>query len=201
MMEKLNLKQAVVVEGRYDINALKRVCGSLIIETGGFRIFSDKEKLALLRRLALERGLIILTDSDPAGFVIRNHLRGALGDGDIRHAYIPELSGKERRKRAPSKLGLLGVEGMEDEIIIEALKRVGTQDDLPRNPEKITKAELYEAGLSGRDYSARRRAKLLAAAGLPSSMSANAMLEALNLFYTREEFQKLLNGLDLSDIT
>lgn len=195
-MNKLIIRQAIVVEGRCDINALKRVADAMIIETSGFRIFSDKEKLALLRRLANDRGLIILTDSDSAGFVIRNHLRGALPKDGVTHAYIPSVKGKERRKRTPSKEGLLGVEGMEDAVIAEALERAGASFVPAGTVGNITKADLYGDGFSGRSNSAKRRAALLASANLPSGMGVNAMLEALNLFYDRDGYNQLVKSLD-----
>jgi len=189
---KKRVREILVVEGKYDKNAVSQVVDCTIIETGGFRIFSDKEKLSLLRRLAEKRGLIILTDADGAGFLIRGHLRGKLSNVNIKHAYIPDVTGREKRKRAPSKEGLLGVEGMTPEIILTALERAGaTFDDeipSPQLHDSITKADMYEVGLSGTPDSAQRRDELKARIGLPARLSASALLDVLNALYTREEF-------------
>lgn len=190
-----SVREVVVVEGRYDKNALKQVVEATVVETGGFGVFNDKERIALLRRLAKERGLIVLTDSDGAGFVIRNFLRGAIPKDQIKHAYIPDIYGKERRKTAPGKEGKLGVEGMKPEVLLSALERAGaTFEDggAPRERQPITKAELYELGLTGGKNSAERRAALLKKLSLPEHMTTNAMLEALNLLCGREELMKLM---------
>lgn len=188
---KRKIKEVIVVEGRYDKNTLKQVVEATVIETRGFGIFNDRERLALLRRLAAERGLILLTDSDGAGFVIRNFLKGAIPREQIKQAYIPDVYGKERRKAAPGKEGKLGVEGMPPGVLLEALERAGATDDTanpPRSP--LTKADFYALGLSGGADSARRRRALLKRLGLPERMSANALLEAVNLLYGREDFLK-----------
>ena len=185
------VREVIVVEGRYDKNALKQVVDATVVETGGFGVFNDKERLALLRRLAAERGLILLTDSDGAGFVIRNFLKGAIPKSQLKQAYIPDIPGKERRKAAPGKEGKLGVEGMSPAVLLDALTRAGatfedgttTQDRAP-----ITKADFYELGLTGAPDSAARRATLLKKLRLPEHMTANALLEAVNILYTREEF-------------
>ncbi|MBR6115532.1 MAG: DUF4093 domain-containing protein [Oscillospiraceae bacterium] len=183
----LKIREAIVVEGRYDKIALEPLVDTEIFTTDGFGIFRDAEKLALLRAVAEKRGLIVLTDADGAGLVIRNRLRGCIGDAWLRHAYIPDVPGKERRKIKPSRAGTLGVEGMAPEVLRLALERAGAtprEDERPR----VTKADLYAAGLSGaRDASARRRA-LQKALGLPANLSANALLDALNSLYSREEF-------------
>ena len=184
------IREVIVVEGRYDKNALKQVVDATVVETRGFGVFHDKERLALLRRLAEERGLILLTDSDGAGFVIRNFLKGAIPRDRLKQAYIPDVYGKERRKAAPGKEGKLGVEGMPPEVLLKALEQAGAsfEDGAPgkeRHP--ITKADLYELGLTGGPDSAARRAALLQRLGLPERMTANAMLEALNILYSREE--------------
>jgi ribonuclease M5 len=199
---KKRLREALVVEGRYDRIRLLSVVDALIVETDGFGIFRDKEKRALLRRLAEERGLLVLTDSDAAGFVIRDHLAGFLPPEKIRHAYIPELRGKERRKTAPSKEGLLGVEGVPGEVILEALRRAGATfeedaapaapDDAPRAGAPITKQDFYADGLTGAPDSAARREALLRRLSLPVRLSANRMLQVLNALYTREEYRELL---------
>ena len=186
------VKEIIVVEGRYDKHAVLSAVDGIVIETSGYGIFSDGEKISLLRKLAEKRGLIILTDSDSAGFLIRGHLKGMLDGTAVKHAYIPDIHGRERRKRAPSKEGKLGVEGMSRDVILGALVRAGatfsdTGAPVERN-EPITKTDLYLAGLSGTDGSAERRAALLARLGLPERLTANGLLDVLNALYTREEF-------------
>lgn len=191
----LKIKEAIVVEGRYDKNTLSQVVDATILETKGFGIFKDKAQLRLLRRAAQARGLIVLTDSDGAGFVIRNYLRGVLPPERVKHAYIPDVPGKERRKAAPGKEGKLGVEGMSPELLLEALRRAGaTVEGETAAPTRgrITKADLVELGLSGGVGSGEKRLTLLKKLGLPEHMSPNAMLQALNLLYTREELEALL---------
>ena len=148
------VREAIVVEGRYDKNALSQVVDAVILETAGFGVFKDQERLALLRRLAQQRGIIVLTDSDGAGFVIRNFLKGAIPPEQVKHAYIPDIRGKERRKRAPGKEGKLGVEGMPPQLLLEALERAGAtflDGDGPRSPRgELTPAQLYVLGLTGR---------------------------------------------------
>ena len=197
----LKIKEAIVVEGRYDKNTLSQLVDAIIIETRGFGIFKDSERLSLLRRLAEERGLVVLTDSDGAGFVIRNFLKGAIPPQQVKHAYIPDLFGKERRKRQPGKEGKLGVEGMRPQVLEEALRRAGVTlldresgEQPPRRA--ITKADLFAAGLSGGPDSASRRQALLRRLDLPEHMTANAMLEELNVFCTYEEFQKAVSDLE-----
>ena len=187
------IREVIVVEGRYDKNALKQVVEATVVETGGFGVFNDKECLSLLRRLAAERGLIVLTDSDGAGFVIRNFLKGAIPKDQVRHAYIPDVYGKERRKTAPGKEGKLGVEGMAPEVILAALERAGAtfeDDAVHREHTPITKTDLYELGLTGRPDSASRRSALLKRLALPERMTTNAMLEALNILFSREELME-----------
>ena len=183
------IREVIVVEGRYDKNTLKQVVDATVIETRGFGIFRDQERLALLRRLGQERGLILLTDSDGAGFVIRNFLKGAVPKSQLKQAYIPDIPGKERRKSSPGREGKLGVEGMSPAVLLEALERAGaTEEGTPGNRQPITKAACYGLGLTGRPDSAARRAALLRKLRLPEHMTANALLEAVNLLYTREEF-------------
>ena len=194
----VKIQEAIVVEGRYDKNTLSQVVDAPILETGGFSIMKDKQQLELFRRVAEKRGLIIFTDSDGAGFVIRNFLKGAIPGKYLKHAYIPDVLGKERRKRAPGKEGKLGVEGMTPEILIECLYRAGAtiegQSDIPANSGEITKQDLMRLGLSGGKNSSMRRKCLLQALKLPEHMSANAMLQALNLLYTREQLEVYLSG-------
>lgn len=191
----LKIREAIIVEGRYDKNTLRQIVDAPILETSGFGIFNDREQLALLRAVAETRGLIVLTDSDGAGFVIRRYLRGAINPALVKHAYIPDIAGKERRKASRSKEGKLGVEGMCPEVLIEALRRAGAtiEGETPRRSMgEITKADLYAAGLSGGPGSAEKRKRLLRALKLPERMSANAMLEALNALMSRDQFLQLL---------
>ena len=186
----IRIREAIIVEGRYDKNTLAQVVDAPILETSGFGIFHDSQRLALLRRLAETRGIIVLTDSDGAGFVIRNYLRGAIDPAQVKHAYIPDVAGKERRKRTASKEGKLGVEGMRPEVLLEALRRAGAQaEDSPEPPDPITKTDLYLAGLSGGADSAARRRALQQELGLPEHLGSAGLLQALNLLMTREEFQ------------
>ena len=185
------IKEVIVVEGRYDKNTLHQVVDATVIETHCFGVFNDKERLALLRRLAAEKGLILLTDSDGAGFVIRNFLKGAIPKEQLKQAYIPDIHGKERRKAAPGKEGKLGVEGMPPSVLLEALERAGaTFEEGPAAPpsNSLTKADFYALGLSGGPDSGARRAVLLKKLGLPERMTANALLEAVNLLYNKEDF-------------
>jgi len=188
----LKIKEAIVVEGRYDKNTLSQMVDTVIIETKGFGIFRNKELLPLLRRLAERRGLIIFTDPDGAGFVIRNYLKGAIDPKLIKNAYIPDIQGKERRKRSPGAEGKLGVEGMRPEQLEEALRRAGATfegggDLHQRSGNMITKADLYAWGLSGRPDSASRRQYLMRRLELPERLSASGLLEVLNALYSREE--------------
>lgn len=188
------LKEVIVVEGRYDKNTLSQVVDAVILETSGFGIFNDKAKRRLLQTLAETRGLIVLTDSDGAGFLIRNHIRGCVDPKLVKHAYIPDIYGKERRKAKTSKEGKLGVEGMRPEVLLDALIRAGaTFDDSPNDTccERITKADLYARGLSGGTGSAEKRRQLLKRLDLPERMSADAMLDVLNALMDREAFYRL----------
>ena len=190
----VKIKQAIVVEGKYDQNTLLQLVDATIFQTRGFGVMHDKALLELLRKAAKMTGLIIFTDSDGAGFVIRNFLKGALPKEGVLHAYIPDIPGKEKRKRAPGKEGLLGVEGMTKEILLEALENAGADlgGEAAKKPgDTITKFDLYTAGLSGRPDSAAKRAAFLEKLRFPAHMSANALLDALNLLYTREEFLAL----------
>ena len=187
----IKLRQAIVVEGRYDKNTLAQIVDAPIFETGGFGVMHNKELLAFLRRVAEKRGLIILTDSDGAGFVIRNYLKGALPKEHVLHAYIPDVCGKERRKAQPGKEGKLGVEGMRPEVLLAALKNAGAEpEDTPQPTPKITKTDLFLAGLSGGKESAEKRRQLQHRLLLPEHLGSNAFLDALNLLMTREEFLK-----------
>ena len=188
----LDVKQAIVVEGRYDANKLRQLVNAPVFETSGFGVMNDKKLLSLLRRVEEKRGLIILTDPDAAGFVIRNFLRGALPRDRVLHAYVPDVYGKERRKEKSGKEGKLGVEGMDGETILRALQNAGIQaNDSGKAHDPITKYDLYTCGLSGGSGSRARRLRLLKALDLPEHMSANALLQALNVLYDREEFLRI----------
>ena len=189
------VREVILVEGRYDKNTLAQVVDALILTTEGFGIFKDKEKTALLRRLARERGVVILTDSDGAGLVIRNHLKGILPPEGVKMAYIPDVPGKERRKRSPGKEGKLGVEGMTPEVLLQALERSGATVEAkrPQGEPPFTKAALYALGLSGTPQAARRRRALQQAMKLPENLSANALLEVLNILSTPDEVERLLS--------
>ena len=191
------IRETIIVEGRYDVNTLKQYFDAHIIETSGFGIFNNEEKRKLIEKLAEKNGIIVLTDSDGAGLVIRNFIRGAVKSGSVKHAYIPEVEGKEKRKTTASKAGLLGVEGMSREIIEESLRRAGAtfDDGEIRKPSDITKQDMYFAGLSGNAESAVKREKLAKLLGLPKLMSANALLAAINMIYTREEFETAVSKL------
>lgn len=195
----VKIEEAIVVEGRYDRNTLSQIVDATIFETNGFGIFKNKEQMALLRTVAQKRGLIVLTDSDGAGFVIRNHLKSAIPGAYLKHAYIPDIAGKEKRKAAPGKEGKLGVEGMRPEVILEALRACGatfdneTQDS-PRTA--ITKQDFVELGLSGGTDSSVKRLCVQKAMNLPEHMSANALLQALNLLMTADELRNLVTTLE-----
>ena len=190
----VKIKEAIVVEGRYDKNTLSQIVDAPILETSGFGIFKDKAQMALLRRIAQTRGLIVFTDSDGAGFVIRNHIKSAIPGKYLKHAYIPDIPGKEKRKSAPGKEGKLGVEGRSREIILEALRRAGATIEGEEVPQscRITKQDLMSLGLSGGPDAGAKRLALLKKLNLPEHMSPNAMLQALNLLYSLEELEQIL---------
>ena len=220
---KLRLKEAIIVEGRYDRIRLSGFIASPIIETGGFRVFKDKERQALIRSIAERRGILIMTDVDSAGFVIRNFLRGIVPADRVKHAYIPTVIGKERRKAEPSKEGVLGVEGLDREALIESIRSSGSQivgeglappektkslplgkgavaleatektQDLTDNT--ITKLDFFEYGLTGSENSARHREEVLSSLGLPKYLTVNAMISAINCLFTKEEFEEYLRSL------
>ena len=187
------VREVVVVEGRYDKNALSQVVEGVIFETRGFGIFRDRERLALLRRLTAERGAVLLLDSDGAGFVIRGKLKGMLPTDRVKQAYIPDVYGKERRKKAPGKEGKIGVEGMTPAVLLRALEQAGAtfEDGETAAPgEEITKADLYAMGLTG-PGSVERRQALLRALELPEHLTVNGLLEVVNVLYGREEFLQI----------
>ena len=193
MEEKIKIKEAIVVEGKYDQIKLSRLFDTLIIPTNGFDIYKNKSKLNMLKQVAQKSGIIILTDSDSAGFRIRNHIRNCLGDVSVKNAYIPEIEGKEKRKDTPSKEGFLGVEGISDEIIVNAVMSQTQQID--QTGEKITKTDFFELGLTGGEESGQKRAKLCKKMGLPVKISANQLISALNNIYSKEEFLNLIEDL------
>lgn len=195
----IRLKQAIVVEGKYDKIKLSSILDATILETGGFRIFKDKDKVALLRELAVRVGLVVLTDSDAAGFQIRNHIKNCVRTGKIYHAYIPELLGKESRKRQPSAAGTLGVEGVPVQVILTALARAGIDAQVGERGRLVTKADLFEDGLSGGVGSHALRISLLASLGLPRYLSANSMLDVINTMYSFDEYKGLLTQLQRTD--
>lgn len=194
----VKVKEAIVVEGRYDKNTLSQILDAPILETSGFGIFKDKQQMALLRRIAETRGLIVFTDSDGAGFVIRNYIKSAIPGKYLKHAYIPDIYGKEKRKAAPGKEGKLGVEGMTREVILESLRRAGAtiegEQTVPLR--QITKQDLMELGLSGGADASAKRLKLLKKLNLPERMSPNAMLQALNLLYNLEELTTIVEAME-----
>ena len=193
----VKIKEAILVEGRYDKNTLSQIVDAPILETNGFGIFKDKKQMALLRQVAERRGLIVFTDADGAGFVIRNHVKSAIPGKYLKHAYTPDIFGKERRKDKAGKEGKLGVEGMKPEIILEALRRAGATVEGEEAPvsRSITKQDMMELGLSGGADASAKRLALLKKLNLPEHMSANALLQALNLLYSLEELQKLVSEL------
>lgn len=186
----IKLKEAVIVEGKYDKIKLSSLVDGLIITTDGFGIFKDREKRELIKALAKKRGIIILTDSDSAGFLIRSHIKGFVSDGEIKNVFIPDVFGKEKRKSAPSKEGKLGVEGMDRELLENALKKAGIVEQKTNpNAKKVLKSDLFEDGISGGADSKAKRTRLLKELGLPERMSANALLETVNALYSFEEYK------------
>ena len=189
-----SVREVIVVEGRYDKNALSQVVDAVIIETSGFGIFNDAEKRKLLQTMAEARGLIVLTDSDGAGFVIRNYIKGCVDPKLVKHAYIPDIYGKERRKSVASREGKLGVEGMKPQVLLDALIRAGATFDDEENKKsapRISKADMYARGLTGRDGSAEKRVRLIKQLGLPERLTADGLLDVLNATMSREEFLTL----------
>ena len=195
----IKIDKPIIVEGKYDIIKLSRIVDGLIIKTDGFGIFKDKEKQLLLRRLAGEKGIIVLTDSDSAGFLIRRFLKSSIPEDRITHVYIPDVYGKEKRKTQAGKEGKLGVEGISEAVLLEAFRKAGVICDETDTEERrlITNIDLYEAGLMGRDNSKEKRVKLMKALALPERLSTSSLLKILNTFVTFEEFTEKLKELDL----
>lgn len=205
----LKIEEAIVVEGNYDKVKLSSVVDTLIVTTDGFSIFKDKEKLAFLRTLAQKRGLIVLTDPDRAGFLIRNYIKQGIDPRNIKQAYIPDIYGKEKRKQQPGKEGKLGVEGVDIELIVRALEHAGatfldsptpiqgidSPDSSAAQQRLVTKFDFYSDGLSGSPQSAQRRRDLAHRLGLPQRISANLLLDAINSLITYEQYRKLVDSL------
>lgn len=191
MNEKLKLSQAIIVEGKYDKIKLSNLVDAFIIETNGFSVFKDKEKLSFIRRIANERGIIVLTDSDHAGFMIRNYISSGVPKDKIINLYIPDVYGKERRKTEPSKEGKLGVEGMSKEILLKTLKSVNVEYSEGNNPNPVTNYDLFALELSGTPNAKQNKKKLLKKLDLPEFLSTNSLLSYINSSMTKEEFQKI----------
>jgi len=191
----MKIKEVIIVEGKYDKIKLDSLIDATVIATDGFRLFKDKDKRELIKMYALKRGIVILTDSDSAGFLIRNHLKGWVDTKCIKNAYIPEIKGKEKRKEKPGKEGLLGVEGMTKEIILDALKKAGCTEGEGQSLTPVTKADLFACGLSGSEKSDLLRKEFMKKAGFPSKLSANAFLEAVNSFLGKEQFMEIIKTL------
>lgn len=190
----IEIKEAIIVEGRYDIQTLKQCVNTVILQTGGFRIFKDKERLQMIRKIAQKRGILILTDSDGAGLVIRNFLKGAIPTNQVKHAYIPEILGKESRKRHASKAGTLGVEGMSQDILKNALIAAGATilGDEQKTIKQLVKADLFALGLSGQSGSEQKRKALLKKLNLPQYLSSNALLDFLNAVSNKDEIFEII---------
>ena len=209
-MNRIKLKETVIVEGRYDRIRLSELIESPMIETGGFRVFKDKEKQELIRAVAKRRGILVMTDVDSAGFVIRNFLRGIVPQDQILHAYIPTVKGKEKRKQEASKEGILGVEGIDRDALIESIRNSGahivsvgeglappdyTDTEVKIVQSEITKIDFFDYGLSGCANSAQHREEVLTSLGLPTYLTTNAMISALNCLFTKDEFEQYLSQL------
>lgn len=192
----LKLKEVVIVEGKYDKIKLSQILDALIIDVGGFNIFKNKEKVQMIKKLADKNGILILTDSDHAGFMIRNYLNGIIPQGKIKHAYIPDIIGKEKRKKTYSKERKLGVEGVDDKIILDAINKVSLKkEEKTNNIKEITKMDFYEDGLSGRDNSSDKRKKLLKKLNLPENLSQNALIKVLNKTISYDEYKRVVEEL------
>lgn len=198
----IKIKETLIVEGKYDKNKLKQIFDAQVIQTNGFEIFKNDDNLNFIRELAKNTGIIVLTDSDGAGLVIRNYIKGAINEGRILHAYIPDIHGKEKRKTKPSKENTLGVEGIKDDIIIEAVLNAGAtvlgenKEKKEKNGAEVTKMDLFLDGLSGGENSAKRRRKLKKILNLPQNLSQNAMLDAINTMHMYEKYKSALKELD-----
>lgn len=192
----LKLKEVVIVEGKYDKIKLSQILDALIIDVGGFNIFKNKEKVQMIKKLADKNGVLILTDSDHAGFMIRNYLNGIIPQDKIKHVYIPDIIGKEKRKKTYSKERKLGVEGVDDKIILDAINKVSLkEEEKTNNIKEITKMDFYEDELSGRDNSSDKRKKLLKKLNLPENLSQNALIKVLNKTISYDEYKRVVEEL------
>lgn len=191
----LKIKEAVIVEGRYDKLKLSNLLDTLIIETNGFAIYKDKEKLKFIRRLAKERGIVILTDSDHSGFQIRNYVAAGIPKDKIKHIYIPDISGKEKRKAQPSKEGKLGVEGMNDELLLKLFDNAGIDSKSVNVTNPVTNFDLFDLGLSGTPNAKQNKKMLLKKLDLPEFLSTNSLLSYINSSMSRDEFVSICNAL------
>lgn len=191
----IKIDEIIIVEGKYDKIKLESIIDAVIIQTDGFSIFKDKEKIEMLRNLAKQKGILILTDSDRAGFLIRGHINSCINEGIVKNAFIPDILGKERRKHMPSKEGKLGVEGIEKEILIKSLKNAGVRlDNTDKKQEKqIKKMHFYEDGIIGRENSAILKNKLIEHLNLPKRISSNSLLDVINSLYSFDEYRKIVN--------
>lgn len=195
MEEKIKLTEAVIVEGKYDKIKLSNILDAFIIETNGFGIFKDKAKLSFIKKLAKERGIIILTDSDHAGFMIRNYISSGVPKEQIKNVYIPDAFGKEKRKTTPSKEGKLGVEGMTKEVILESLSKAGVTSEYSVCTDPVTTVDFYDLGLTGGVGSKAKRKALCAALDLPEFLSTSSLISCINNFMSKEEFYSLCQKL------
>lgn len=197
----VRIRETIVVEGRYDKNTLSQIVDAPILETSGFGIFKDQQQMALLRKAAHTRGLIVFTDSDGAGFLIRNHIKSAIDGKYLKHAYIPDIPGKERRKKTPGKEGMLGVEGMTPRVILDCLRRAGAtfEDQQATQAGEITKQDFVALGLSGGKNSSALRRALIKKLDFPAHMSANGLLQAMSLLYSLEELERMVGSLELEN--
>lgn len=191
----IKLKEAVIVEGRYDKIKLSQLIDGLIVDTGGFRIFTDKKKLNFIKKLAKNTGILILTDSDNAGFMIRNYIKGSINEGTVKHAFIPDMYGKEKRKKKLSKEGKIGVEGVPDDILIEVIRKASSEIENDNINRKITKADFYRDGLSGKDNSSQKRKNLLKYLSLPEHLSQNTLINVLNKIMTYEKYCEIIKNI------
>ncbi|MBR4955619.1 MAG: DUF4093 domain-containing protein [Clostridia bacterium] len=198
----IKLTPAIVVEGRYDKNKVSQIFDTTVIEVGGFGLFKDKEKTDMLRRIAQTRGIVVLTDPDGAGLVIRNRIKSCISTGKVYHAYIPDIEGKEKRKTKQSKEGLLGVEGVSDELIVDAVRKSGAMEETLSADILLTKELMYELGLSGKPDSKQARARMILELNLPKNLSANALMDAVNALASDPDIQAYINRMknDISPI-
>lgn len=195
MEDKIKLSEAVIVEGKYDKIKLSNILDAFIIETNGFAVFKDKTKLSFIKKLAKERGIIILTDSDHAGFMIRNYISSGVPKEQIKNVYIPDVFGKEKRKNAPSKEGKLGVEGMTKEVIVEALSKAGITSSKSVCSDPVTTVDFYDLGLTGGAGSKAKRKALCKTLDLPEFLSTSSLISCINNFMTKEEFYSVCQNL------